>query len=1222
MLCTFLCRLLVALTSLFQSSLNTANVVICASKAAQYILPNISMDIQYTLVERLHTAIISCIGKYYTIDQEICCDLLQYVLPQLWKTDSSLCRQAVTDGVFVELLTTKLNSLAENENQIRAVLPYAILLSKNIEHWRLIIPELELGGVHRTIRAIFRSYCILSVEELCRILRLLCSFVGHNPQNAVSAAHVSQYVSEDMHTHLIIMIQEFVLNLAVQELAWKLMKLLSRNQKQFVHALIHTGLLHCASSLLMEHNATQLKQYTIEFLAVIAMSFGEFNAYFFQVPGLVGLIAQLVKNDTMEERYVLMASYIISQLTTKMTISLLPEILNLDVLETIKQKALQFPDKYLIPVCEILNNIISCGKRVGFGESQVPDTVFQENHLFYQEVLNKESITSNAKLTVVTLQSLQQFIRMFPKELFEEALCTKPFVETLLSLFQTCMDSMALYSIASVLHFLFYLLNNYENGPKIVYECNAHVALAKGFTKSLTTSIAEELLALFLYVFLLYNKNKTAEAMLDVLLHKAIIDLAKKFGRFQCQKLADEYGRCILTITADKEFSKQLVSLNYVDDLAPLISETYCAPIFKASLHAQGNLAICGADVKVKLINEDELHLRIISYIREHTIDGNAGVLSACCRVLHILASGDRAKRLFIEVGCIEVLLRLVKLRKDDTEMCWRPLGTLSSLGFTALCNRHPFIRQSILKTVCNIIRGPLTDKAKGYASLILICICEREDGACLVRNSGILDDLVNIIAASSNDDLHRWGSIVSEKLSLYTVAYPDMTQEKADQEKSTGSGLQGIIHVIEENGDFPSHGTDTLQHRSPKLDPRIKACVATKMLDNAFCIGRMFGSTYGMCSNCDRDDMSAELVMRVHDMSPMQYQHLINNGWYRRGGVKMFRLRENHNMKCCDWETRVDALKFDHTTSKSYRKVLRKMPTNISIKTLPAYFNKEAYDLYNSYHVSKHDKPIKSEHSYSEHVVYSPYRQQEGKGGIVYGTYHQEYYLGDKLAAVGVIDVVPYGVVSIYMWYDNSKEINKYSFGVYSAIKEIEYVCSLATRNPDIKYYYLQGWNPQNKKLSYKANYTPVEFFCPCISTGWIADIAGVEEFIENKLKVVEAVNNELVANHGHTSLPVAACPTPVNAHDIGVTQYEAQYGPIDINTIPVCLDLTQFNNTDTHSYMTLGEAISLYQIKEYQVDIMKKRYKELVVALGQPLSKQFYIVLNVCRQALETSV
>ena len=1218
-------RLLVALSTLFQSPFSNSNVVTCAYRAARYILPNIPNSTQPILVERLHAAIISCISTYYSTDKETCCDLVQHVLPLLWDMNTNLCKDAIHE-VFVELLSTKLGVLVEDEDRVRMVLPYVLLLSKYIVYWKSIIPSLELAGVHRTIRAIFRFYYVLSVEELCRVMELLCSFVSFGGQNMVSVTHVQQYVSEDMHTHMIIMIQEFILHLAVQELAWKLMKLLCRNQKQFAYALIETGLLHCANSLLMEHNAVELKQYTVEFLATIAMSFSEFNMHFFQVPGLVESIAVLLNNGALEDRYMLLACCIISQLTTNISTSLLPEILNLNVLESMKKKAVQYPDKYLIPVCETLNNILLCGRKIAFGDSHLIQAIFQDHHLFYQEVLSNDSVTSNAKYTIIALQSLNHLIRVFPKDLFEESLCTKPFVETLLSLFEMSKDSMVIHSITAVLHLFFYFLRNFEKAPKIVHECNAHVILAKAFTKTLTTSIAEELLALFLCVFVMYNNGKMATALIDVSLHKAVVDLAKKFGRFKCQKLADEYGRCILTITADKEFSKQLVSLNYMDNLSPLISHDYCASILKASLHAQGNLAICGADVKVKLIDEDELHLKIISYIQEHAVDGNAGVLSACCRVLHILASGDRAKRLFINIGCIDVLLRLIKLRTDDSEICWRPLATLSSLGFTALCNRHPFINHNILKTVCNIIRSPSTDKAKGYASLVLICICEREDGVSMVRNSGILEDLVNMIAASSNEDLYRWGSIVSEKLSLYTIALPDIPQVRSDLVKDLADGgIQGTSYIVEDYGDFPSHGSDNLQHRSPKLDPRVKACVASKMPDDAFCVGRVFGSTYGMCSNCERDDMSAELVMRVHDLSPIQYQHLIDNGWYRRGGVKLFRLRENHNMKCCDWETRVDALKFDHTTSKSYRKVLRKMPNNISIKTLPAYFNKEAFDLYNSYHVSKHDKPIKSEHSYSEHVVYSPYRQQEGKGGIVYGTYHQEYYLGEKLAAVGVIDVVPHGVVSVYMWYDNSKEVNKYSFGVYSALKEIEYVCSLANRNPDIKYYYLQGWNPQNKKLAYKANYTPVEFFCPCISTEWISGVAGVDACIESKQKSSETTSKELVANHNDTllsPLTLITSPAPVNAYKVGITPYEAHHGPIDINTIPVCLDLMQFNDGDTHSFMTLGEAISLYHIKEYQVEIIRKRYKELIVAQGQPLAKQFYIILKVCQQALETSV
>ena len=370
-----------ALTTLFQSSLNTDSVVMCACKAAQYILPNIPADIQQILVERLHTAIIRCISKYYSTNQKICCDLLQHVLPLLWKMNPSLCKNAITDVVFVELLTAKLSVLIEEEIHIHTVLPYVILLSKHIEYWKSIIPDLELAGVHRTVRAIFRSYRLLSIEELCGILELLCYFVYHGTQDTVDAVQVDQYVSEDVHTHLIIMIQEFVLNLTVQQLAWKLMKLLCRNHKQFAYALVHTGLLHCTSSLLMQHNPVQLKQYIVELLSVIAASFSEFNAYVFQVPGLVKAVTQLVKDDTLEERHMLMACCIISRLTSKMSTSLLTDILNWDVLGTLKQRALKCPEKYINLFCETFNNIMSCARWIGFDNL---DTLFQDHHLFYK----------------------------------------------------------------------------------------------------------------------------------------------------------------------------------------------------------------------------------------------------------------------------------------------------------------------------------------------------------------------------------------------------------------------------------------------------------------------------------------------------------------------------------------------------------------------------------------------------------------------------------------------------------------------------------------------------------------------------------------------------------------------------------------------------------------------------------------------------------------------
>ena len=44
------------------------------------------------------------------------------------------------------------------------------------------------------------------------------------------------------------------------------------------------------------------------------------------------------------------------------------------------------------------------------------------------------------------------------------------------------------------------------------------------------------------------------------------------------------------------------------------------------------------------------------------------------------------------------------------------------------------------------------------------------------------------------------------------------------------------------------------------------------------------------------------------------------------------------------------------------------------------------------------------------------------------------------------------------------------------------------------MKYYYLQGWNGNNKKLSYKANYSPEEFYCPCVLQHWVRGLAQVD--------------------------------------------------------------------------------------------------------------------------------
>lgn len=49
------------------------------------------------------------------------------------------------------------------------------------------------------------------------------------------------------------------------------------------------------------------------------------------------------------------------------------------------------------------------------------------------------------------------------------------------------------------------------------------------------------------------------------------------------------------------------------------------------------------------------------------------------------------------------------------------------------------------------------------------------------------------------------------------------------------------------------------------------------------------------------------------------------------------------------------------------------------------------------------------------------------------------KYYLEEKLIAVGVVDVLPESLSSVYFFYD--PKYRKYSLGVYGALKEIEYI-------------------------------------------------------------------------------------------------------------------------------------------------------------------------------------
>ena len=695
----------------------------------------------------------------------------------------------------------------------------------------------------------------------------------------------------------------------------------------------------------------------------------------------------------------------------------------------------------------------------------------------------------------------------------------------------------------------------------------------------------------------------------DVL--KRVIDvILMKEGARRLRNYSDQYGSIVLNLTSTKRSSAIIYDQGSLELLYSLVSDDFESGIIRNTIHAVGNIALAGHHVKQDILSVS-FHSKLIGLLKERMRTGDAYLLSASCRVLHILCSGDWAKRQYALQGLVNTLLTLCKTRNDSPEIVWRPLGLLSSISFMSLCNRQYLISDSIMKDIIDLFKKAADSKVISYFTLIVLAFSDLDRQFTYLSSCGVVRMIqTHMNNEAGNVDFKRWGAAVLERGYLFTV-----TERREEEEEELISLLQSSITwpppysklicchddvsiLLDDDSQlvpFFPEGSQTVN----------KGDVASLSIqDPVFRVSRYYGSTHGLCSNCDKEGPSEELVFRPHNLTPTQYQSLVTRGWYRRGGVKMFRYRHNHNIDCSDWETRVLLAGFNSRQRKSYRKVLKRMPEErLTIETVPTQFIQEAYELYNSYHIVKHDKPKKSRYSYCEHVVNSPMRNQysEGGGPIEYGTYHQLYRLDGKLVAVGVIDIIPNGVVSIYMWYEMSKEVSKYSFGVYSALKEIEYAQKLREKDPNIRYYYMQGWNGNNHKLAYKSNYEPEEFYSPCTVSDWVSGLDGVSEsqksFKEEKTREGDkdgsSTSNDVVAG---AALPLDG---------VWYKRMNNGEGPL-VDDLLLCIN--------DKTCIKFKDLLVRYHLCKEQVETMRSKFEELMLALGPELCSNIVIDIKLC--------
>ena len=118
----------------------------------------------------------------------------------------------------------------------------------------------------------------------------------------------------------------------------------------------------------------------------------------------------------------------------------------------------------------------------------------------------------------------------------------------------------------------------------------------------------------------------------------------------------------------------------------------------------------------------------------------------------------------------------------------------------------------------------------------------------------------------------------------------------------------------------------------------------------------------------------------------------------------------------------------------------------------------------------------------------------------IPIGSYHQQYRIDGVLIAVGVVDVLPHCLSSVYAFYD--PDLSRHlELGKYTALREIEWVKRASAHRRGLVHYYLGYYIRSCIKMVYKAEFKPSELLCPTTSR-WV-DFEAAKKILDEQSPV-----------------------------------------------------------------------------------------------------------------------
>lgn len=198
---------------------------------------------------------------------------------------------------------------------------------------------------------------------------------------------------------------------------------------------------------------------------------------------------------------------------------------------------------------------------------------------------------------------------------------------------------------------------------------------------------------------------------------------------------------------------------------------------------------------------------------------------------------------------------------------------------------------------------------------------------------------------------------------------------------------------------------------------------------------------------------------MLSRQLAPESYQRLMDAG-FRRSGCIVYRPICEGCRECIPIRVPVR----DFAPSRSQRRVQRRnADVRVTIDVPRA--TDEKWRLYHEYRLWQHDDVGGDEREDFEEFLYHSPLEEAGRTF----TLEMCYWIGERLAAVGIVDVCPDSLSSVYVYFDPIHA--QRSLGVFSALCEIE-----ECRRKGLAYWYVGYYVQDCRQMNYKAQYRPYE--------------------------------------------------------------------------------------------------------------------------------------------------